>query len=72
MIPTTPADRLRAVGKLGPYAVTAKELVPPAPRDVDPVVVRAWAAETGVEVAAKGRIPAAVVEAYVNAHPEAS
>jgi hypothetical protein len=33
---------------------------------VDPVAVRAWAAEYGVEVASRGPIPASVLEAYRN------
>ena len=32
--------------------------------DVDPKAVRAWAAAKGYEVSNRGRIPAAVVEAY--------
>lgn len=35
----------------------------------DPVVVRAWARERGFRVADRGRLPAAVVAAYVAAHP---
>ena len=33
-------------------------------RGWDPVVVRAWAAENGVEVPGRGRVPAAVVEQW--------
>ncbi|WP_158376039.1 histone-like nucleoid-structuring protein Lsr2 [Cellulosimicrobium cellulans] len=35
----------------------------------DPVAVRAWARERGFRVADRGRLPAAVVAAYVAAHP---
>ena len=37
----------------------------------DPVTVRAWARERGFRVADRGRLPAAVVAAYVAAHPHA-
>ena len=32
--------------------------------DVDPKAVRAWAAAKGYEVSSRGRVPAAVIEAY--------
>lgn len=32
--------------------------------DVDPRAVRAWASSNGVEVSARGRIPASVIDAY--------
>ncbi|WP_255733826.1 histone-like nucleoid-structuring protein Lsr2, partial [Cellulomonas sp. ACRRI] len=35
----------------------------------DPVAMRAWARERGFRVADRGRLPAAVVAAYVAAHP---
>lgn len=38
----------------------------PAPKDV-----RAWAAQQGIEVPARGKIPAEVNEQYVAAHQEA-
>lgn len=53
----SPADYLRRVGKLGPYAERE-----PAPADV-----RAWAAQNSVPLKAKGPIPAAVIEQYRNA-----
>lgn len=37
----------------------------------DPKDVRAWAAEQGIEVSPKGKIPAGVVEQYQAAHTEA-
>ena len=37
---------------------------PSSPADVDPKAVRAWAAAKGYEVSNRGRIPAAVIEAY--------
>jgi hypothetical protein len=42
-----------------------------APKEPDAKAVRAWAAENGVEVPARGKLPAEVVEQYVAAHPEA-
>jgi hypothetical protein len=46
--------------------VAAGELAPAAPT---PAQVRAWAAEQGIVVAAKGRIPTGVAAAYGAAHP---
>lgn len=40
-------------------------------RSVDPVRVRAWARERGLGVADRGRLPAAIVTAYLAAHPHA-
>jgi hypothetical protein len=67
----TPADYLRSVGKLGPYGGDAPVAVMvdtptmlTETTDVDPTAVRAWALAEGIEVAAKGRLPAAVVERY--------
>jgi hypothetical protein len=57
----TMAQMLRARGKLGPYVTDAPAQEPPAP---DPVAVRAWAAQHGVEVAARGPIPASVLSRY--------
>ena len=37
----------------------------------DPKAVRAWAAENGIEVSPKGKLPASVVEQYLAAHQEA-
>lgn len=69
---TSPADALRARGKLGPYTVPAGPVPAPAgtagPPDEDPAVVRAWAAEHGIEVAARGRVPADVLDRYREAH----
>lgn len=53
----TPADILRELGKLGPYA-------PPAP---DPSTVRAWAAEQNVFCPKRGPVPADVLAAYLEA-----
>lgn len=69
---STPAERLRVLGKLGPYNVALKELVPSTPREADPAAVRAWAADAGIDVSPKGRVPASVVEAYMDAHREPS
>lgn len=60
--PPTMADILRARGKLGPYTQPVPD--PPAPAEVDPAAVRAWAAANDVDVASRGPIPAAVIEAY--------
>ncbi|MGE5829602.1 MAG: histone-like nucleoid-structuring protein Lsr2 [Micromonosporaceae bacterium] len=59
--PPTPAEILRARGKLGPYTQPAQEA--PAPAE-DPAAVRAWAAVHDVEVAARGPIPASVLARY--------
>lgn len=62
-VPPTPAEILRARGKLGPYTQpAAHELA----EDVDRAAVRAWAAQAGIEVAARGPIPATVLERYRN------
>lgn len=69
--PTTPAERLRTAGKLGPYPeapaeTPASEVEPePTPRErVDTAAVRAWAAEAGIELRDRGPIPSAVLEQY--------
>ena len=36
---------------------------------VDPSAVRAWAREQGMQVGDRGRLPAAVLEGYLAAHP---
>jgi hypothetical protein len=41
----------------------------PSPRDRTPRTVRAWAYETGLHLAAGGRLPAAVWAAFDNEHP---
>lgn len=38
----------------------------------DPAKVRAWAAENGIEVSAKGRVPHSVVAQYVKAQEESA
>lgn len=50
---------------------TATPDVPEPGGGPDPKTVRAWAAENGIEVSPKGKLPAAVVEQYLAAHPEA-
>lgn len=66
----TTADRLRMLGKLGPYTTTTTKTPVPAMAAAapDPSAVRAWAAEEGIEVSARGRIPAHVLDAYTSAH----
>ncbi|WJN63145.1 Lsr2-like DNA bridging protein [Streptomyces phage phiScoe44] len=56
---------------LEPWVEKAREVRSPAPArrtrrngKVDHAAVRQWAAENGVEVAATGRIPKAVIEQY--------
>ncbi|MEU8717484.1 histone-like nucleoid-structuring protein Lsr2 [Streptomyces sp. NPDC048663] len=51
-----------------PPGVSDGGSVPPAP---DPKDVRAWAAENGIEVSPKGKLPAGVIEQYQAAHTEA-
>ncbi len=58
------AEILRARGKLGPYGPPPADEAPPVSDDVDPAAVRVWAAEHGVDVAPRGRIPTAVLEQY--------
>ncbi|MFJ9374430.1 histone-like nucleoid-structuring protein Lsr2 [Streptomyces sp. NPDC101455] len=50
---------------------TDSSATPPATPDPAPKDVRAWAAEQGIEVPARGKIPDAVVEQYQAAHTEA-
>jgi hypothetical protein len=56
---------------LEPWVKNAREVRSPGPTrrprrngKVDSAAVRQWAAENGVEVAATGRIPGAVIEQY--------
>ncbi|WJN63064.1 Lsr2-like DNA bridging protein [Streptomyces phage phiScoe3] len=56
---------------LDPYIEKAREVRSPSPArrprrngKVDNAAVRTWAAENGIEVAATGRIPGAVIEQY--------
>lgn len=70
------AEDLRAV--LAPYVDAARQVGAPTGRrvgragasrsrssdDVDPKAVRAWAEANGVEVSARGRLKAEVVEQY--------
>lgn len=64
----TPAQILRARGKLGPYTTPGRDAdpVPAESVEVDRAAVRAWAAQQGIEVAARGPIPATVIDAYHN------
>lgn len=59
----TMADVLRARGKLGPYPPPPE----PEPPTVDTAAVRAWAAEAGIVVNARGPLPAALVQQYLEA-----
>lgn len=48
-------------GKLGPYTTVDATAVA---GDIDTAAVRAWAAEHDIEVAARGKLPAAVIDQY--------
>ena len=74
--PRTPADVLRSRGKLGPYTEAKVETFTAAPEvtvtdpDADmpkPADVRAWAKSAGLDVPARGKLSADVVEAYKQA-----
>lgn len=66
---STPAARLRALSKLGPYRAVGEGPPPSsAVMEADPAAVRAWAATVGIEVSAKGRLKADVVERFLAAH----
>jgi hypothetical protein len=69
----SPATVLRQRGKLGPYGGEAKvetftAVAEPVEVEPKPAVVRAWAAEQGIDVSAKGKLPADVLAAYKAAH----
>lgn len=74
----TPADRLRALGKLGPYGDPPEGPAPVAVDDsvtalevgaqVDAAEVRAWAQAHGIDVSRKGPIKGDVIDAYRQAH----
>ena len=55
----------------GPAPDPADQACPHCRPSVDPVQVRAWARERGLGVADRGRLPAAIVTAYLAAHPHA-
>lgn len=74
--PATPAEVLRQRGKLGPYdepkveTFTAARQVTVTDPDADmpkPADVRAWAKSAGLDVPARGKLSADVVEAYKQA-----
>lgn len=78
--PDHPADHLDRPGWWTmPEATPGLPVLPaetspsPAPDEggtQDPASIRAWARERGFRVAGRGRLPAAVVTAYVEAHRE--
>ena len=77
-VPAPPPARPRARGQrdgppAGPPGTTEPSAAAcrPCRASEDPVAVRAWARERGFRVADRGRLPAAVVAAYVAAHPHA-
>lgn len=53
------AEGLRSLGKLGPYTQD-----PQPDEPVDPAAVRVWAADQGLEVSTRGRIPSDVLARY--------
>ncbi len=57
------AGRPPAPGRRRPNSAAAS-----GPADVNPKEVRAWATEQGIEVSARGRINASVLEQYRAAH----
>ena len=74
--PRTPAEVLRSRGKLGPYTEAKVETFTAAPEvtvtdpDADmpkPADVRAWAKAAGLDVPARGKLSADVLEAYKQA-----
>ena len=74
--PRTPAEVLRSRGKLGPYTEAKVETFTAAPEvtvtdpDADmpkPADVRAWAKSAGLDVPARGKLSADVLEAYKQA-----
>ena len=76
--PRTPAEVLRSRGKLGPYTEAKVETFTAAPEATvtdpaadmpKPADVRAWAKSAGLDVPARGKLPADVVEAYKQAQP---
>ncbi len=61
------AGRLPAeVARVAPVKPTTREREPAPP---GAAVVRAWAVGAGIPVAARGTMPAHVVDAYLEAHP---
>ncbi len=76
-IDLTPEERADFESAIRLYIAAARPTAPPRPGAAraaratdgpDPKVVRAWAVENGHEVPQRGRIPAAIIEAYEDAH----
>jgi hypothetical protein len=73
-IDLTPAEKAALDQALAPYVAAARPAAgtrrarSSTPSGVEPRAVRAWAAEQGIDVPARGRVPASVVEAYTAAH----
>ncbi len=77
-IDLTPSEAADLRATLGPYVAAARRTsvrqstgvargtptVVPKPSMASPQLVRAWARENGFEVPTRGRIPAAVMEAF--------
>lgn len=74
-IDLTPTERDALAKSLAPYVEAARKTRgnsrakrASAAGASDARAIRAWAAENNVEVPARGRVPAAVIEAYEAAH----
>ncbi|NHC46749.1 histone-like nucleoid-structuring protein Lsr2 [Motilibacter aurantiacus] len=59
--------RRAAAAKTSPDASAARRKASTSSADYDPRAVRAWAAENGVEVSARGRIPASALALFQEA-----
>jgi len=64
LAPFTAVARVTAGKRSRKPSPSASTAVDASPRRADLQQVRAWAAENGYDIKAKGRVPAAVLEAY--------
>ncbi len=77
----TPSERKQFEDAMAPYVAIARRATGPGRRSsgsnasssskssgVDAKAVRAWAQEQGLDVPARGRVPASIIEAYQSAH----
>lgn len=67
-VPLRPTFEVEAEPEGAAEDGAVSEATPPPAAAPAPAEVRAWAAEQGIEVSAKGKLPADVVDAYVAAH----
>lgn len=72
------ADAAKLTKALEPFDKAGREITAAEARklvgngggiELDTKTIRTWAAENGVDCPSKGRIPQAIVEAYIKAHP---